>query len=356
MAQSQSLFGKSRAMASSLLSPADYRYLAGKAFLSEIVAFLAEHKTYRAYFDMGEGAELSRRRIELRLREGHADLYRKLYRFATPDARPFLSVLSEKFFVDRILALADTVSAGGGYSPDLSSDFPWPRRLQSRIPLVDSAGSLPEISEALRGTPYYAAAETTLLSPAYDRALFEKRMLSVYYREIREAGTLSLSPDGQKKLLCYYRDYADLLNLRTLLRFSFFPPGTAPDEAEKRNTLLTGGRLSPRELSGLSPEGIQALCDRCFPTYFSGDRGLSEEGVIRFYRDAGRRFLTRQSDPLLSALGYLLLQEVEYRNLVQVIEGVRHGVLPDKILSRLAFPGEDGENPSNARGDAGKEG
>ncbi len=327
---------KTRVLYGRRLTPAQYAALSDLHSVEAIARFLKSSTPYGELLSGVNEQLLHRGQLESLLRRDLFHQYIKLHRYLPKDERPVLQYLLHRSETQELLSFLRLLSAG---RPE-SYIFTMPEflRTHSRIDFrgLPSVKTHRELLGRLSDTPYYR-----VLRPLLDRdgpvdfTAVEVALNAHHYSLLLKAVREKLSGRIREEMLALVCDQLDLMNISRILRlrihFDYSP-------REVRLYLIPTGRRKGEKLVDalLSASGkeemARLLTASPYGEYLSPD-GIEqpEKLYYRYLYRAARRRLHASYPSVLWPLSYLYLKEIEIRNLINIIEGVRYQLPPEDI-------------------------
>ena len=328
---------KVRAMQAQLLTPAQYEELSALSSVSEIVEYLSRLPSYRDCFREIDERLLHRGDIEKVLTQSLYHDYARLYRFAGPTVRSFISLHMKHLEIDLINYCFRIVSnhTAPSFDLDYKKEF-FDHYSKLSVEKLFSSASIPELIENLRGTEYYAPLHLIANQP--DSTLFEYDLaLELYhFSTVWKARKKVLK---KKELELFTRDYGaqiDLLNMQWIYRSKKYYHLT---DVETYALLLPiHYKVSSDSIKEMveseTLEDFLALIQRTpYGRQYDFTQNLSIE---QMYSECLYRLYTidRRRNPYSIATinTYLFLKEEELKRLTTVMECVRYQISPAETM------------------------
>lgn len=336
---------KARAIAARRLSQSDYDELMRRRSVIEVIATLKNHPYFeKSLAGLGSG-EMHREQLEQALAKDIFFKYEALMRYSFRENH-FGAFFLVRCEVNEILAKLQLLARGATSQYIIQMPGFLASRTRFSLLKLAEAKSFTECLNVLSGTPYAAVLRSCLPADGShpDYLDCEHALLCHYYTfcltKLREDLHGRVQRDTEQLFVCS----AEVGNLDLIYRAkAFFPTAMTP---ERICSLLVPvwGVLPQRHMEALARTGsldefFRVYNDsRAAACYGQRTRHRSLEADVtaqsRLYATAERllRF-SNQPQPVLAAL--LCLAELERSNIINVVEGVRYGLPPEKIAAFL---------------------
>ncbi|MDD6212732.1 MAG: V-type ATPase subunit [Clostridiales bacterium] len=210
---------KLRAMESHLISNEDYEKISGFTSVREVVSFLRELPSYQeALADLDEN-NLHRGDVEKRLINSIYQGFSRIYQFADGNQRRFMDLYFQRYEVALLKRCFRMVTDHQKFTETLGSFGPFfSRHSCLNLEQMSSSGSLAELIESLKGTPYYS----TMASLPENRNItlfdYEMALDMSYFARIWKQKDKILKGQDLKSITKAYGVKFDLLNLDWIFR------------------------------------------------------------------------------------------------------------------------------------------
>ncbi|MDL2294701.1 V-type ATPase subunit [Ruminococcaceae bacterium OttesenSCG-928-D13] len=335
----QAMIPKARGMYAKRISAAEYEEMMRRRTVPELAALLKRHP----YFS-GSLATLSttgphRGQIEELL---NMDIFQKYESLVKYDfsGDGFSRVYLAECELRELLKALHLISIGllGAYLQQMPAYLVGKTEID--LFALSRARSLKDVVEVTARTPYHRPLRARWLADPTlrDFPMTEAALLKAYYAMVFELIDRSLTGRDAQSTEELYRQEAEIYNLELLLRVkAFFPKVYSPDEI--RQLLLPySHRMPKRRLDALietdSREvALQLLRQAGFLTV-EAPEDIPLAGGQRIYVFA-RRSLHLTASPVAALAAFLSLAKLERENVVNVVEGVRYNLPPEKIRPLL---------------------
>ncbi len=318
------------------LTSQDYMELMNKQSVSEAAEYLKRNTHYSDLLSSIDINTIHRGMLENLLRRSIFDTYMKITGFEHISKQEFYNYKILQIEIDEILRCIRFINAG---SEKLISDIPIYLQELISFDLIELARvtDFKELLVFLKKTPYDDVLKTVKTDADGKVDVTEcETVLRTYYIE-RLKRSLNFKKSDVDQFISFLETDIDLINVINSYRLTAFFDASA-DDIEK-DMLPVGGRLSPvkkREI--YSAINSEEFIKRFSKTIYG--RQMIENGydINDLERSANKLrykyaklMLKRSQSAPLSVYSFIFLLEIEVKNIISIIEGIRYGVEPSKI-------------------------
>lgn len=329
-AAENALLAKARAMYARRLTPEQLQDMLACRSPAEVAAYLQEKTVYGDFLTGSFPSQVHREWLESQLREA---LYRHLetltayaYTIHSPIYRYGIIEREIARLGQSLAALADRTHS------DLVRNTPFfEQRSAVDWSAVEAAADLAQWLEALRGTPYHRVCRPFVDAAAgrVDMAALDHALQGCRVQQLQRLIDSEYHGAERQALTEQLQLRTDLTNLTTLYRIAVIR-GQHP-AVSGNAAVLPGGRLNGQTLQALmdAPDerafraALQDTPYRALPDWHPD--GYIELSADRYLYGVCRHRLQVTTVPAVTVLCYTALRELEQKNIVHIIEGVRYG-------------------------------
>jgi V/A-type H+/Na+-transporting ATPase subunit C len=327
---------KARALYGKLLKKDDYEELILKKSVNEIASYLKNSTHYSSVLkDVNENT-VHRSELEVIIRKDIMNDYHKFLRFTSGNARKFLQGTYKKHETESLKALFRALETGG--DPGLFADsllFLKDNTTVNFENLLKSQTSQ-EFIKNLEGTEYYNVLKP-FVTDNIPVSLFNIEMLLDlnYFKFLHKRIAKYVRGKDTQPLEKEFGIKTDVLNILWIYRckkyysmkkeiiYSYILPF---------NYYITRNTLN----SMVEAQDMEAFMDLVSKTRY---KKIFERDIDQFYElnfaqymyETHRGFFRKYALTLSSPVDYLHMKEYELSNIVSIIEGIRYGLMPEKI-------------------------
>ncbi len=331
---------KIRAMKAKLTSKEQFEEIAQMGTVAEVIAFLKRMPAYQKYLQPLDENAVHREDAEVVLRRTVFEDYTKIYHFANPEQRSFLSVYFKQYEVSVLKDFMHNIYRHGNNQVDYSVYLEFfERHSKLNLRRLAQCGSLHELVECLRGSEYYVP--LSHIGDQGNRTEFDYGMaLDLYYFNLIWKGRKKIF-HGQdlNDLTKAYGQEFDLLNLQWIERSKRYYQMSATEIYAL--LIPVNYRLSQAEITALIEAGDEEEFRQIVARTYYGEhyRKWSDESLELFFDDVLNQTLRHESaeDPnsVIIMYSYLYNKEQEVEKLITAIECVRYGLKPEETLEQI---------------------
>lgn len=342
---SLAIIPKARGMFAKRLRIAEYEELMRRRTVPELAAVLKRHPYFQDSLATLSTVNPHRSQLEDLL---NMDMFQKYERLLRYDFTPhsFADYYLWECETREIISMLHMLSSG------------MPEMYLKRIPSylvgklsfdlyeVAESRSFEDLLEALKHTPYYKVLYECFVSDPdlHDFPAAETKMLCYYYQEVFDTIEKSFSGQEQAAVRGMFLQEAEMHNLDLIIRVKMFYPNIyTPEELEQ---LLLPFRLhvtkSRMQAMTKAPNietlhaQIQGTSAAQYMSRLDTPGKIAMTGSLILYRYA-RRLLHLTTSPSAALAAFMSLARLERENVVNVIEGVRYGLPPERIRDMMRF-------------------
>lgn len=334
---SREVIVKCRAMHARLLGRGDYDKLISMKSVSQIAAYLKKQTPYAYVLRRIDENDVHRGQLEQLFKRSLFYDYERLIKFTAGTYKPAIRAMFDSYEIDDLKLVIGSICSE--HEQFLSADDLTYIRSYSEYStdFILSADNMEQLVDNLNGTRYYEpllpfAARENPNFTAIDHALnlLNYRALIKAFRETAGGGDL-------KALISLFCTRTDIENILYVYRTKKLYNIPASEIAMR--ILPCEYKISRRELLELSGcDGIEAMTDKLADTYygFLFPKSREHEWETLHSEYIYSRLVSNMRKPggsVSAAYAYLYLKEIDIKNIIMIIEGVRYALPADQITS-----------------------
>lgn len=330
------------------LTSEDYIALSQKRDLAGAAAYLGSLEGYRDLLDGTDAAALRRREFEGMLRHRHFKNFESLCRYELSIGEKFSDYILLSSEIELITETLSRVMSTRIDDSIVMTASPYlDRRLKLDLPAMGRAQSYAELLDAVRDSVFYPVLKRFGDQPTGELTVYENALYAEYYRRIFTTVDKSLSGAARDTLRDIFTSKIDLENLVRVVRFKENFPGASPEII--RTSLLPLGNVTNESAVSLAEcKNSGAVIALAWNMKFFR-RKLGELSVCRRIDELPDRYILRRClheiyfspHPAVVMISYLYISQIEIANIIKIIEGIRYGLSPSRIMELLILPAED---------------
>lgn len=333
---------KVRAMKSRLIKEFQYRELAGLDSVPASVDYLRKLPAYGPFLSGTGGSQLHRSQIEELLLQSKYHDFSKLYRFSTLSQRRFLDLYFMHYEISALKRCLRGIIGQKSLDLNLSvfQDF-FERHSKLDLIKLSSSKTLEEFTTNLSGSPYYDVMIRLNRQEHITLFDYEMNLDMIYFHTMWKVKNKELKHKEQEALTQCFGERLDMLNIQWIYRCIKYYH-MAPSEI---CALLIPifYRLKPEQVAALAgADSVEKFFSILHTTYYGNQHippadlntnpeVLTEQVLNRIHK------LTEQRDPysIATVNSYLYFKEQEITRIIHIIESIRYGLEPARILSSV---------------------
>lgn len=335
------LSSKAKSMYGRRLQENDYQELLRKRTVSEIAAYLKNETDYKGVLKDVHEKTIHRGQLEALLKRDSFIRRQKLLRYADVrhDKYYQYSICLEE--IEQILncirsVLADDMNA-------FVSELPLFMGAYMSFDLAKLMGvkTIEDLKKVIKDTMYYDALQDCLSSQPIDYAKCEMALKRYFYENQKNVIGRKFHGKLKKEIQQIFDTQTELENICKIYRMKEY--FHADKESIQENLIDVRQRLNKQELEQLldaksGEEVLKRLEASPYKMYTDNNEFVYIEYYctkIRYH--LGKRYMHFSNSAPLVYLTYFILDNIEVENIINIIEGIRYGVAPEKIESLLIY-------------------
>lgn len=337
------LSAKARAMFGQRLRSEDYQAMMQKRSVSEVAAYL-KRETYfaKALAGIDEQA-IHRGQLESLIRMDLFKRFSSLMRYVDRDRIPFYryGVMDQE--ITQILACIRSLTANDNLAFIVNVPTHLEKYTTFELEKLTIVKTFEEVLMAIKGTVYEATLRKYQKNSLedFDFHACETELRQVYLKEILKQIEISFKGSEKQMIKDIFMSREELLNIEKIYRMKkYFHYGP---EKIKRLVPIEKAHLTKGEINELI-EKVNAddfftwLKKTSYKKYIEDQQFVYIEYHMKKILYAMDKHQMRFStNPDLVVLAYMLVSEMETQNIVDIVEGVRYRITPDKIARYLVY-------------------
>ena len=334
---------KAKAMFGERLKANDYQSLLQKKSVSEIAAYLKNNTYYKATLDGINETQIHRGQLELLVRMDLYNRLSRLMRYYSNKKTQFDLFIIAKIEIEQIIYTIrslDTMerSALVGKLPLFIQE-----RCSFDLMALSMAHSFDEVLEVLKDTPFrdIVATYKTARMEEIDFVGLEQALTKRYYEIVLNVIENEFSGELKKDLQRVILTRIELDNISKIYRLKKYFNASS----EQIHSLITEKyvNFTKKQMDDII-DNIKAddIYDGLKKSYYGAFMDNKDFVYIEYHTKAitfniQRKTINFSSNPDLIMLSYVLLSQNEIQNIIDIIEGVRYHIAPDKISELLIY-------------------
>lgn len=342
---SKAIVTKVKAMYGHRVTAADYEQLLHKTSVPACAAYLKNQTHYARVMRDVQETQIHRSALELLLGREMLELYVRLARYGGRQNQFYRNYHIAKLEINCIINCIRFMDAETQNEFIQSVPGYLPRFASFDVLALGDVGDYPALLHALEQTRYHKPLSALLKKEGehVDIRAVEHALYEYYYTWVLALVDRQFSGSTKRELKTLFATLAELYNICAQYRLKCYF-GAAPQDIE-RVTLDIKGRLRRHVVRDIiaapgAEQMLQILSRTKYHAYFNNDQfSHIEYSAGRIRHDIARRYLTFSQNAATVFTSFMLLQELEIENLVNIIEGVRYGLDISQIRPLLVGEG-----------------
>lgn len=334
------LSAKAKAMYGRRITHSDYQALIQKKTVADVASYL-KHETY--YSDILSGineANIHRGQLEMLLRYDWFNRFSALLRYGNEKSHFYHYIIGHNE-IEQIMACLHMIEHGDQL--ELVSKMPvhLAHYMSFDLFALAKVSDYDQLLEVVAHTPYYQ----TLLDarPRYmdefDYVGVESKLTKIYYDDLIKTIHSLFSGEKRDKIEQMFTVQIELNNIIKIYRLKKYY-NTSPDKIREVVTPHYGffsKEMVDRLIEADNADDVlEQLRNSRYKNYVSDQSFMYIEYQAKAINYAmNRQSMNFSTDPDFVLMSYMVLSETEVDNLVNIIEGIRYHIAPDRIASLL---------------------
>lgn len=322
------------------ITPHDYSELMNKKSVADIAEYLKKNTYYSKLLSTVDTRTIHRGTLENLLKRSVFEQYIKITSFENVSKQEFYNYKILQTEIDEILRCIRHINAKSG---KLIADIPIYMNELTSFDLIELAkvASFEDLLVFLKKTPYYDVLSQINVDKngKVDVTRCETVLRTYYISRLKKS--LNFNKDDVKQFTAMLESDIDLINIINAYRLKAF--FDEPEDVIEKDMLPFYGHLSPQKrLYIYSAPTSEEFINRFSKSYY-GKQMLQhnysindlEQSVQRLRYHNIKRMLKLSVSAPLSVYAFMFLLEIEVKNLISIIEGIRYGIEPNRIASLI---------------------
>lgn len=340
IAKYSSVNAKVRALYGKLLSNCDYEELLEKRSVPSVAEYLKKSSGYGELLSSINESQVHRGELEKVFRASLYNDFIKVLRFLSSGSKKFLEAAFLRYEVEDLKMLFRIIYTGHKDETMKNSLVFLKNHSSLDFSKLINSSNIPDIVHSLKGSEYYKVL-SPLASGSAKPNLFDIEMsLDLhYFMTMLKLTEKLLSAGDYKRIINTFGTEIDMLNIMVIYRCKKM--FKLPSELTYKYVIPYWYRLSKEQLIQLSQshnvdEFKKIISDTKYKNVFKTDEEHRWEinCANYLYRIYKNHFRT-DNFSFGMTLAYLHLKEMDIRNIITLIEGVRYGLTKEEIKSYL---------------------
>ncbi len=337
------LSAKAKAMFGKRLRPEDYQTMMQKKNVSEVASYLKQDTYFSTILQGINEQGIHRGQLESLIRMDLFQRFSSLMRYVDHRRAKFYryGVMDQE--IVQILACIRSLSTEDKLSFIVNVPTHLERLTLFKMEELSMVKSYADLLDVVKGTMYEAILKKFQVEDIknFDFNACEIELRKKYSEAITDLINHGFHGQARKAVQDMFTTRDELLNFQKIYRMKkYFNYG--PDRI-KNMIEIKRAHLSKEEMNNLiekvdADDMFEWLRKTSYGKYIDDQQFLYIEYHIKKILYAmDRKQMTFSTNPDLVVLAYILMSEVEIQNIVDIIEGVRYRMPPDKVARYLIY-------------------
>ncbi len=331
---------KIRAIHGRMLTEEDYKALSSKNTVTQVAQYLMEHKRFSSVLSGINVNTIHRGYLEELIAKSNFEMFLKLRDFQHLKHMEFYNSVCLKYETQQLLSLIDAIFSKTRAS--FVSGFPAFLLGNTKLDFIELSKcvSLAELCEKLSDTQYKKPMEQIAsLGSSADYLTCEVIVRTHYYKKLMSSVKNDLSKSDATPISSAIRSELDVRNIVNAYRMKKYF-GASSDEIRSKHLPFTKlGKAKMEKLYECSTdtemvEYVRKISRQASTLFDRSD--FIETEMAKINLRSARKLLRTQSMPAVF-YAFLQLCDVEYVNIVHIIEGIRYELPRENIRELIAY-------------------
>lgn len=342
---SSAIAAKARAMYGQRLTASDYNEMMKRATVPEVAVYLRDNTHYgSAMAEMG-GENTHRGQIEDRLRQFRYDQYARLINYSFSKDAKFWNYLFLWDEVEQVINIMRYFGSGseGDYLPSYSRHLM--EHCSYDLKALLQCRSYRDMMEVMAGTDYQKILER--YPPRgdgdknqIDMVMCERDLEVYYYDKVFAMIDKEFSGNDAKELREIFMGRIDAQKLTSAYRLRRFFKSTPEYISEALLPYKTSSQKLIQRIMHCddNAELLEIMSSSRLNKNEALDEDYIESMTNRERERVSRKMLRYSRCPACTLVSYMTQTEIELENIINIVEGIRYGMVPEDIKKLLIIP------------------
>ena len=318
----------------------DYSELINQKSVTDVAEYLKKNTYYKLLLSSVDTRTIHRGMLENLLRKSIFEQYIKITSFENVSNHEFYNYKVIQTEIDEILRCIRHINAK---SDKLITDVPIYMNELTSFDLIQLAkvNSFENLMRFLEKTPYYDVLKKIDMDKdgRVDVTKCETILRTYYITRLKKS--LTFNKNDVKQLVSLLESDIDLINIINAYRLTTY--FDEPEDVIEKDMIPFFGHISQQKRKYIcSASTAEEFILRFSKSYYGKqmieynyDINDLEQSVQRLRYHNAKRMLKCSVSAQLSVYAFIFLLEIEVKNLISIIEGIRYGVEPKRIESLI---------------------
>lgn len=342
LSASNAVIAKAKALYGKSLNEKSYRDLSNKHSMAEITSYLKNDTYYDTILDGVNEHSVHRGYLEQVLRGSYFIRFASLLRYAQED-RNFMRFGILNIEVHQLVNVLYSLNRSETSDQIAQLPLALNRYVEFDLEKLISVRNIDQLIEVVEGTVFYDALKNFKHTENRELDLLnvEIAIKSCYYQEVHAIIERQFHGQVKEQMKELYDIQIELHNIEKIYRLKKFYQQT-PEQIKPLITPIAAKipmKTLYRWIDEDSAEAIMGnLKESPYRSYLGTHEFLFIENTTEFIKhQIFRRLLKFSTHPDVIIIAYMELLDQEIQNIIDIIEGVRYRLSPEKIESTLIY-------------------
>jgi len=337
------IISKAKSMFSKRLMPNDYEELLKFNSIPEIVAYLKKADKYSNTLDKVMDYSMHRGQLENLIKKSYFNNVTKLVSFVSTKDRKFYELDMIKIEIEIVLSSLRSVISGNIESSIRDLPLFFRKHASFDIEEVTKSLNFRDLLFALRKTRYYDIIRPFYASEPIDIHYtdIEQSLFVNYHNIVIERINTYFTSKIRKNLMDIYQTKVEIDNIIKIYRLKKFYD--ADEEEIKKALIMENIRMKKADLEELiklpDPNDVLlSISKSVYASYIDEDDYVYiEYQAEKIKYNISKRFMYFSTVPAIVYTVFIFLNEIEQKNIFNIIEGIRYDVKKEDIRKMLIY-------------------
>jgi len=330
---------KVRAKLGRRLKRADYDALLSQASVGDAVSYLKQHTNYKGLFKDTNESQIRRSQVETILTKTIKRDFISLLKFDVSVNRKFMRLFAIKDEIEKLKLLIRLFDSRHVeyFAQDTNINMKKLRTVD--FVALSKAEEFTSFVEMLRPTPYYRVLAPFARHMAHQELFSLEMALDMYYSRLAlDMMKRTLSPSDREIVRQTLGAETDLRNITFILRMKKYY--NTPAEGIYPYIIPGYYKIKQSHITALVEsetyeDAVELVNQTVYRNALNAENKFMEESLNEFVGNMHRQMFRKNPHSISASISYLHLKEIEVRNIVKIIEGIRYKLPPDEIKKHI---------------------
>lgn len=337
------IISKAKSMYSKRLKPQDYEELLKFNSIPEIVAYLKKADKYSNSLDKVMDFSIHRGQLEDLIKQSYFYNVAKIVSFVSTKDRKFYELDMIKREIEIVLSSLRSVISGNFESSIRDLPLFFRKHASFDIEEVTKSLNFRDLLFAIKDTRYYDIIQPYYANDPIDIKYtdIEHKLYVAYHNIVIDRINKYFTGKIKKNLLDIYQTKVEIDNVIKIYRLKKFYD--ADEEEIKKALIMENIRMKKADLEALIKledpnEVLITISESVYASYIDEDDYVYiEYQAEKIKYNIAKRYMYFSTVPAIVYTVFIFLNEIEQKNIFNIIEGIRYDVKKDDIRKMLIY-------------------